>query len=79
MIVSGTDINRVITFPASNNAESITVNFTLNDDTVGLEQQEVFRNVLADLDTRVQPAGNGLFLTTVITIEDDDSEITIMM
>ena len=62
------------TFPASTTAESISVPVGITDDDVGLEEPEVYRLLLTDVDQRVTLGGDDLFTTTLITIEDDDGE-----
>ena len=74
VVISGSDINQVFTFPASTTAETISVPVGITDDEIGLEEPEVYRLLLTDVDQRVTLAGDDLFSTTLITIEDDDGE-----
>lgn len=74
VVVSGSDINEVFTFPASSTAETISVPIEITDDLIGLEEDEVYRLLLTDIDSRVILNGNGLSSTTLITIEDNDGE-----
>ena len=54
---------------------TMSISMTINDDEIGLEQNEVFPLAFSESDSRVIVGGRGLFSSTDITIEDDDGLI----
>ena len=73
VVVSGSDINRVITFgPSTTAPPTQSVPLGLTDDPIGLETDETYELFLIDVDSSVSLGQQGLFTTTQVTITDDD-------
>ena len=71
VVISGTDVNTSLTFIRTS-SQSMNIPMRINDDTVGLESEEIFNLRLVDHDPRVITGGGGHFAITRIIIDDDD-------
>ena len=69
--ISGTNVNRNVIFAKRNHRSKIDLNFTINDDKVSLENDEVYLLNLSnpDSDPRV------VLTPTTITIQDNDGTL----
>ena len=69
--ISGTNVNRTVIFAKSDHRSKIDLNFTINDDKVSMENDEVYQLNLSN----PNPDPRVVLIPTTITIQDNDGTL----